>query len=192
MELIILTLLAYVIGSFPSSTLVSYKWTGQNIRNFGNGNPGMMNVLDNIGVRPAIWVGILDIGKGALVVFIAKIFGLGISTEIIAALIAVIGHDYSIFLRLRGGNGMATAVGGICALAIIAAIPALIIAALLCIITGSRRLGGIIGLILVPAVAYILAMPDTIIVGIILLETIAAVKIIRFEGFSPSHSRISQ
>ena len=173
MELIIVTLLAYVVG------------------NFGNGNPGMMNVLDNIGVRPAIWVGILDIGKGALAVFIAKIFGLGVSTEIIAALIAVIGHDYSIFLRLRGGNGMATAVGGICALAINAAIPALVMAALLSIITGSRRLGGIIGLILVPGIAYILSMPDTIIVGIVLLETIAAVKIIKFEGFSPSHSRIN-
>ena len=191
MELIILMLLAYIIGSFPSSTLVSYKWTGENIRNLGNGNPGMMNVLDSVGVRPAIWVGTLDIGKGALVVLIAKIFGLGISTEIIAALIAVIGHDYSIFLRLRGGNGMATAVGGICALAITAAIPALIVAAVLSIVTGSRRLGGIIGLILVPGAAYILGMPDTIVVGTVLLETIAAVKIIKFEGFSPTHSRIS-
>ena len=191
MELIILMLLAYIIGSFPSSTLVSYKWTGENIRNLGNGNPGMMNVLDSVGVRPAIWVGTLDIGKGALVVLIAKSFGLGISTEIIAALIAVIGHDYSIFLRLRGGNGMATAVGGICALAITAAIPALIVAAVLSIVTGSRRLGGIIGLILVPGAAYILGMPDTIVVGTVLLETIAAVKIIKFEGFSPTHSRIS-
>ena len=58
------------------------------------------------------------------------------------------------------------------------AIPALVMAALLSIITGSRRLGGIIGLILVPGIAYILSMPDTIIVGIVLLETIAAVKII--------------
>ena len=86
---------------------------------------------------------------------------------------------------------MATAGGGICALAINAAIPALVMAALLSIITGSRRLGGIIGLILVPGIAYILSMPDTIIVGIVLLETIAAVKIIKFEGFSPSHSRIN-
>jgi len=191
MELIILMLLAYIIGSFPSSTLVSYKWTGENIRNLGNGNPGMMNVLDSVGVRPAIWVGTLDIGKGALVVLIAKIFGLGISTEIIAALIAVIGHDYSIFLRLRGGNGMATAVGGICALAVTAAIPAFIVAAALSVITGSRRLGGIIGLILVPGIAYTLGMSDTIVVGTVLLETIAAVKIIKFEGFSPSHSRIN-
>ncbi len=192
MELIIILFLAYLIGSFPSSTLVSYKWTGQNIRNLGNGNPGMMNVLDNVGVKPAIWVGILDIGKGVLAVLITKFFGLGVSVEIIAALTAVIGHDFSIFLRLRGGNGMATAVGGIFALAIIAAIPALIIAFVICFITGSRRLGGIIGLILVPGLAYVFNLNDTIIVGIVLLETIAAVKIIKFEGFSPTRSRMVQ
>ncbi len=192
MELIIILFLAYLIGSFPSSTLVSYKWTGQNIRNLGNGNPGMMNVLDNVGVKPAIWVGILDIGKGVLAVLITKFFGLGVSVEIIAALTAVIGHDFSIFLRLRGGNGMATAVGGIFALAIIAAIPALIIAFFICFITGSRRLGGIIGLILVPGLAYVFNLNDTIIVGIVLLETIAAVKIIKFEGFSPTRPRMVQ
>jgi len=190
--LAIVLVLAYVVGSFPTSYIVVHRITGRDIRDMGDGNPGMMNVWDSVGFRAALVVGLGDIGKGMAAVGIAHLMGVELAGAVLAALVAVLGHDYSIFLRLHGGNGMATSVGGIVALAPIAALPAVLIAIALWLLVGSRRAGGMLGLMVVPALAYLLNVDATAIAGVILLETVAALKIIKFEGFSPARSRLDQ
>src|SRR5262249_54003398 len=95
---------AYLLGSIPTSYIVVHLLTGRDVRTIGNGNPGAMNVWDNVGLRPAFLVAIGDIAKGAAAVGFAYAMGLHDFGAVCAALMAVAGHDYSLFLRFRGGN----------------------------------------------------------------------------------------
>ncbi len=192
MTLVLVLVIAYVLGSFPTSLVVVHRLTGRDIRELGDGNPGMMNVWDNVGFRTAIAVGLGDAGKGMAAVAIAYVLGTGDSGAALAGLVAMLGHDYSVFLRLHGGNGMATAAGGVLALAPIAAAPAIGVAIVLWSLTGSRRLGGIVGLMIVPLLAYLLGLDATVITGVVLLESAASLKIIKFEGFTPAQSRLDR
>ena len=192
MTLAIVLVIAYFLGAIPTSYLVVHRLTGQDIRNMGNGNPGMMNVLDHVGTVAAIVVGIGDVGKGMAAVTIGLVTDVHEAAPMIAGLVAIIGHDYSIFLMLNGGNGMATAVGGIAALAPLAVTPAVVVALTIVLIAGSRRLAGIISLLLVPAFAYIGNLEPAAISGVILLMTLTALKIISFEGFTQARTRVDR
>lgn len=189
MTLAIVLVIAYLLGSIPTSYIVVHYVTGRDIRTLGNGNPGMMNVLDNVGVRAALAVAGGDIGKGMAAVTVAYTFGLDDVGAIGAALVAVAGHDFSIFMRLHGGNGTATAVGGLLALVPLAAFPATGVALLIAYLGVSRRISGIVGLLLVPTLTYWLGLPLTLLAGVMILLTVTALKVIRFEGFSAARIR---
>jgi len=180
---------AYLLGSIPTSYIVVYLFTGRDVRSIGNGNPGAMNVWDNVGLAPAALVAIGDIGKGMAAVSVAYLLGLHDTQAVLAALLAIAGHDYSIFLWFQGGNGTAAAIGGLFALVPTATGPAAAIAVALYMLTGSKRLSGVIALLCVPLFAYLAAYPDVKIIGVLLVLTVTAVKIIRFEGFTPERSR---
>jgi glycerol-3-phosphate acyltransferase PlsY len=190
--LAIVLVIAYFLGAIPTSYLVVHRVTGQDIRNIGSGNPGMMNVLDHVGVPAAIVVGFGDVGKGMAAVTIALVTDVHEAAPVLAGLVAIIGHDYSIFLMLDGGNGMATAVGGIAALAPLAVAPAVAVSLAIVLIAGSRRLAGIIGLLLVPALAYVGNLEPAAVSGVVLLMTLTALKIISFEGFTQARTRIDR
>ena len=192
MTLAIVLVLAYVIGSIPTSYIVVHRVTGRDIRDMGDGNPGMMNVWDNVGFWSAFVVGWGDAAKGMAAVGLAYLFGLETAGAVVAALVAVLGHDYSIFLRLHGGNGMATSAGGLIALVPLAAFPALAAAIIFWLVIGSKRAGGVIGLMIVPALAYFLDLDPTAVTGVVLLESVAVLKVIKFEGFVSARSRLDQ
>ncbi len=155
---------AYVLGSIPTSYIVVHLITGRDIRSIGTGNPGTMNVWEHVGVRPALLVAFGDIGKGMAAVGIAYLAGLHDRDAVLAALMVVAGHDFSIFLRFHGGNGTAAAVGGLFALVPAATLPAAGLAFVLFLMTGSKRRSGAVGLLLVPALAYFIHYPDVKIV----------------------------
>jgi len=180
---------AYLLGAIPTSYIVVYLVTGRDVRSIGNGNPGMMNVWDNVGWRPAVIVGLGDIGKGMAAVAVAYWLGFGDYVAVLCGLLAVLGHDFSVFLRFHGGNGTAAAVGALLALVPEAALPATGVAVAVTALSRSKRLGGLVGLLMVPGLAYWQGIPDVKVLGIVLLLTIVAVKIIRFEGFSPARYR---
>ena len=192
MTLVIVLVISYLLGAIPTSYIVVHRLTGRDIRDLGDGNPGMMNVWDSVGLPAALVVGFGDIGKGMAAVMIALAADLHDAAPMLAGLVAIIGHDYSIFLRLHGGNGMATAVGSITALAPLAATPAIVVAIAVWLAIGSRRLAGIVGLLLVPALAYLGAYDTQVTAGIVLLMTVTALKIISFEGFTPARSRLDR
>lgn len=192
MTLAIVLVVSYVIGSVPTSYIVAHRLTGRDIRQMGDGNPGMMNVWDSVGFWAALVVGLGDAAKGMAAVGIAYLMGVETAGAVVAGLVAVLGHDYSIFLRLHGGNGMATSAGSMLALVPLAAGPAVAIAVALWLLLGSRRLGGMVGLMIVPGLAYVLDMEPAAIAGVILLESVSALKVIRFEGFSTARSRLDQ
>lgn len=108
---------AYLIGSFPTSVIMSRLVAGVDVRELGTKNPGAANVFREIDPRVGVFVAVVDILKGLLPVLIAdRVLDLGPTGAVIAAAGALWGHQYSIFLKFRGGAGLAAAFGGICGL----------------------------------------------------------------------------
>ncbi len=107
---------AYLLGSVPAAYLVA-KWTrGIDIRKYGSGNVGASNIVRIVSKRWAIPVIIFDVGKGAVMVWAAQLLGLGIVEQVTVGLVAIIGHNWPVFLHFNGGRGALTTLGVVFAL----------------------------------------------------------------------------
>lgn len=105
---------AYLVGSIPASYIVGRKIGGLDITKLGSGNIGASNLTKQVGVKWTVPVVVFDVlVKGSLPVLLASesVLDLGIGTEVTAGLAGVIGHNWSIFSRLKGGRGVATVAG---------------------------------------------------------------------------------
>lgn len=107
----ILLALSYLLGSIPFGLLIG-KWFAKiDVRQHGSGNIGMTNVLRTAGYLPALFTLIGDAGKGVFAVLLTRHFTGDSSFALIAGTLTVIGHNWSIFLRFKGGKGVATIAG---------------------------------------------------------------------------------
>jgi acyl phosphate:glycerol-3-phosphate acyltransferase len=114
--LILLIMGAYLLGSVPSAYLVA-KWRrGIDIRRVGSGNVGVTNVLASGTRWTSIIVVLFDFLKGAFPVYLARIIGLPVYQQVLVGLVAICGHNWTVFLRFSGGRGVLTALGVIFAL----------------------------------------------------------------------------
>jgi glycerol-3-phosphate acyltransferase PlsY len=163
LQLAIVAVLAYIIGSIPTGYLIVKTKTGQDIRTIGSGSTGATNVKRVLGKKWFFTVMLLDALKGALPVILAKIFAtVGVSygiAPVIAAIAVIIGHSKSCFLGFKGGKSVASGVGTILALNWVVG---LIIAVVWGIITYSTKyvsVGSMIALILSPFLMYFLGSP---------------------------------
>ena len=112
MALIILAcVLSYLIGSTPFSFLIAKSVKNVDIRVVGEGNVGARNVWHVVGKKYGILAGILDVSKGYAAYWIGFLLGLSQPWIWLCGLAAVIGHDFPVFLRGRGGKGAGTALG---------------------------------------------------------------------------------
>src|SRR5690625_2539649 len=103
-------LVAYLIGSIPSGYLVA-RVRGVNIQQVGSGNIGVTNVLRSVGVVPAVLVGLADPLKGIIAVLLPRLFGLDPTVIAISGFAVVVGNNYNVFLKFRGGKGIAISFG---------------------------------------------------------------------------------
>ena len=110
-------LLAYVLGSVPFSYLIVRLHRGIDVRTIGSRSAGATNVLRASGKWAALLALLLDVAKGAAAVVLAGTLGVGSWTLAAAALAAVAGHVFPLFLVFRGGKGVATAAGVLAVLA---------------------------------------------------------------------------
>ena len=111
-----LSLGAYLLGSVPFGLLLT-KYIGKtDIRKVGSGNIGATNVLRTGNKALAAATLILDGGKGALAVFIGTLLDIDPSLPMLMGFLAVIGHCYPVWLKFKGGKGVATALGVVLAL----------------------------------------------------------------------------
>lgn len=123
--ILLILLFSYLVGSIPTAIIVSKLVAGIDIRNHGSGNAGGTNVFRVLGWKYGILVMLFDAFKGVVaVVFIARLFFLTempfenptpfddfTFVQLLAGILAVIGHVFTVFAGFRGGKGMATAVG---------------------------------------------------------------------------------
>jgi glycerol-3-phosphate acyltransferase PlsY len=110
MQEVLAVTLAYLVGSVPFAFLLARR-RGIDLRDVGSGNVGASNVLRTSGIRAAVLAMILDALKGALAVLVAQRLAPGAATPMAAGLASVVGHIYPVWLRFRGGKGVATAAG---------------------------------------------------------------------------------
>ena len=103
---------AYLLGSIPFGLLIVKARGGPDIRSLGSGNIGASNVTRNAGALAGVLTLLLDAGKGYLAVWLAARFtGDNVHWMMAAAVAAVIGHVFPVWLRFKGGKGVATSLG---------------------------------------------------------------------------------
>lgn len=113
--------ISYLLGSVPWGYMLLRWRMGVDIRQYGSGRTGMSNVLRTAGGKVAALVLLLDVSKGVLSVFLARTIIGASEAEVAAALLALIGHNWPVFLGFRGGRGIATGAGALTMLAPISA-----------------------------------------------------------------------
>jgi glycerol-3-phosphate acyltransferase PlsY len=127
-KFIAVILIGYLLGSIPFGLLIGKYSSKVDIRQYGSGKIGATNVLRTAGRKAAALAVSLDVLKGGLAVVFAGLIigqsylvvgnlGLGaLVAQVLAALAAIVGHNWSVFLKFRGGRGVATFMGGLIAL----------------------------------------------------------------------------
>jgi len=145
---------AYLVGSIPFAVVVSRAMGLPDPRSFGSGNPGATNVLRSGSKAAAVLTLAGDALKGWLPVWAA--IALGLAEEVVAAvaLAAFLGHVFSVWLRFRGGKGVATAAGAILALDWRVGAAALFTWLAVVLATRYSSLGSIVAAIVAPAAVY--------------------------------------
>jgi len=108
---IFLIILSYLLGSLPTGFLVGKYLKDIDLRTIGSGSTGATNVLRNIGKWPALFVFIIDVGKGLFAVKIAQFYTDQSLIEVIAGISAIAGHIWPIWLKGKGGKAVATGLG---------------------------------------------------------------------------------
>jgi acyl phosphate:glycerol-3-phosphate acyltransferase len=161
----LVVLLAYGIGSVPFALLLARRWGAADLRKVGSGNLGAANVLRASGVTAGFLVAALDIGKGALSVALARHLCDQAAAPAAAGLAAIVGHIYPVWLRFRGGKGVATACGVFSVLTPSATVPALMIFALTVWSTKYISLASVLASMALPPIAYWTGSPGPAIVS---------------------------
>lgn len=108
---------AYLLGSIPFAYLAVRLAGCGDVRAIGSGNVGATNTLRAAGWKVALVVAVLDVGKGVAAVLLMRLATASPSWAAAAAVAAVIGHCFPVWLSFVGGKGVATAVGGLVVLA---------------------------------------------------------------------------
>ncbi len=108
---ILSTVIGYLLGSIPTAYIVARLRKGIDIRNVGSRNMGAANVMREIGTREGIFVGLIDIAKGAGAVLIAQTLNISELWVFGAGFAALVGHNFPVFVGFRGGKGTATVMG---------------------------------------------------------------------------------
>jgi len=118
MRLALWLLAGYLLGSIPSSYLVARWFGGVDLRELGSKNLGATNLYRTLGWRYALPAALFDVAKGAVpVVAFAPRAGSGEWVPLALGVSAIVGHVFSVFVRFRGGKGVATAAGAVLGLA---------------------------------------------------------------------------
>jgi glycerol-3-phosphate acyltransferase PlsY len=190
---LIVAVMAYLLGSIPFGYLLVRIFRGEDIRLTGSGNIGATNVARSGAKGLGIATLALDALKGALAVWLAAVLAgskynlcgdffqhpcaPALRLMSLAALSAVLGHVFPVWLRFKGGKGVATALGVFCVLFPAAILVALAIFILIVAITRYVSLGSILGAIAFPAAAYFLQSTDAM--SLVLASSVSLIVILK-------------
>jgi len=150
---------AYLLGSIPSAYVAGRIFKHIDVRKQGSGNVGFFNAVRTTGLGPGLAVLALDLGKGITAVVLARVLApqaLSVS-ESLAALAAVIGHDYMLFLGFNGGKGLAVTIATLGVISPLLCLVMLVAMAVLILATRDVNTGAGLGVMGLPLWAWITA-----------------------------------
>jgi acyl phosphate:glycerol-3-phosphate acyltransferase len=159
--------LSYVLGSIPFGIIFGKLFKGIDIRTYGSGNIGAANAFRALGFWGGLTVLLGDVAKGAIPVCCAHFFSAGDTLaylKVLSGITAILGHNYSFFLRFKGGKGIATSFGVIVALNWKIAFICLGIWGLMVLITRYSSVGSLAGSLALPIMMGIYREPLPVIV----------------------------
>lgn len=163
-------IIGYLLGSIPFAYIAGRLIKGIDIRQAGGGNVGALNTMREVGTAAGLGVLVADMAKGAVAVLIAQWLGLSLIFVFVAGFAAVVGHNWPVFLKFKGGMGTATTLGVFLVLVPVQFAISFAIMVIVILITSNFRLGMAVGLALLPLIiwgfggegsiiAYSLALP---------------------------------
>ncbi|MFO8101944.1 MAG: glycerol-3-phosphate 1-O-acyltransferase PlsY [Dehalococcoidia bacterium] len=183
-EVIGIVALGYLLGAIPFGLIVGRLVKGIDIRQYGSGNIGFTNVLRTVGVKSGIITLLADIAKGAVPALLggiiiggntADIGGLTFDDQggqVVAGIAAVVGHNWSVYLKFGGGKGVDTSLGGLLAMSPLAGVICLLIGVGTIVKSRYVSLGSMVGgcssiIVLAPMVAADYAPLEYLVYGVI-------------------------
>ena len=178
----LIPLAAYLLGSIPFGLLIVKVLGGPDIREIGSGNIGAANVTRNAGKFAGILTLILDAAKGYAAVWLAARFTHGnIRWMMVAAIFAVVGHMFTVWLNFHGGKGVATGLGVFLPICWQAVAAALVLWLIVVIFWRYASLGSIAAAAALPVFVYLLyapghAPPELVNLGTLLIAVLVIAK----------------
>ena len=169
---------AYLLGSIPAGMIWGWIARRIDIRKHGSGRTGGTNVWRSVGFIPALLTAITDGLKGAAAFWLAEALELSLAAVAVAGVLAVVGHNYSLFLGFRGGAGTATTVG-LAAAMWFPFLPVLVIIGVIAgLLVGHASVASITVAVLLPLIFALRdEVPNAIILGIpVMLLTLWALR----------------
>lgn len=175
MESLVLAL-SYLMGSVPFGVLIGKAWAGIDIRKHGSGNIGMTNVLRTMGKLPALLVLLLDVGKGFGAVHMVRfVTAEAVTSPVVLAggVLAIVGHNWPVFLRFRGGRGIATSLGVVLAVSPGIGLGLIALWIVLVALTRYVSVASIAASVLLPVLVYVSGEPSAYLVASLLMAVSA-------------------
>ena len=165
--ILLLTVLAYFIGSVPAAVWIGRYFYGVDVREYGSGNAGSTNVYRTLGAKAGIAVQLIDILKGYLAASLASIFYSDLALfqaanypllKLAFGMAAVVGHVFPAFAEFRGGKGINTLLGMMLSIHLWASVACLITFVVVLIISHYVSLGSILGTLAFPVYLIVSAI----------------------------------
>jgi acyl phosphate:glycerol-3-phosphate acyltransferase len=151
----LLLVLAYGVGAIPTSHLAG-RLRGVDLRDHGSGNLGATNTFRILGWRAALPVMVLDVGKGWIPTAIFPLWAgvAGLEWAVAYGALAIVGHVFSVFVRFKGGKGVATSAGVFLALAPWAVLIGFLVWGISVVLTRIVSVGSILAALVLPLAVY--------------------------------------
>ena len=159
MKFVIIGIISYLIGSFSSAFFLGKAIKKIDIRVHGSGNSGTTNAIRVMGFRMGVLTFLIDFAKGAIAVLIG-FYSEGYNGGLLGGICAVLGHDYPIYIRFKGGKGVATSIGALAILDFPMALISVIIGLIVGFFTKYVSLGSIVFFVLNPFISIIINNPN--------------------------------
>jgi glycerol-3-phosphate acyltransferase PlsY len=158
---LVIAVIAYLLGAIPFGLIVSRRMANVDIREHGSGNIGATNVFRTLGTRLGLLTAILDLSKAALAVLLAWLIignevllvgGQDIHVQlaqILAAISVMVGHNWSVYIKFKGGKGMACFIGGLLVINWVVALTGMVVGIIIALTTRYVSLGSMLAAVCV-------------------------------------------
>jgi len=149
LKIILFSIFAFILGSIPTGQIIA-KSRGIDLKKTGSGNIGATNVFRTAGKWPAVFTLAGDILKGAIAVLVGRFFEVSMFYEGVIGLSSILGHNFSVFMKFKGGKGVATSLGVLCIYSPQTALFTIIIWLMTVLITKYSSLGALVSFGILP------------------------------------------